>query len=404
MGAVENVRTLPIAERRNVIDFLEQLGVVTKQAVNFVCLPDVVLAFDAFAVGIEGAGEGGLGGGIVAGGADHHFPLQPAYRLADTRGVEGFLGDQPGLGQQLDQQSVVVQHFLEMRHQPEFVGAVARVTAAQVVIDAALRQLVECQGHGFAVKRRRRRTGHVPEKFEHGGLRKFRRPRCSAAHRIDDAEQHPRRMIQNGHRWFLPALGLGLLLQCRAQCVRVGDDGFLLRPVGFGDPLQDIWKAGPSIARGRRKISATPERLAVWRQEHGQRPAAVFAHQRQRGLINVVHVRPLFPVDLDIDEVFVHQRRGAVGFEAFMRHDVAPMTSGVTDRQQDRLVVAPRLIEGLRAPRPPMHGIILMLQQIGTCFVDEQVGHGRGVPSMAVSAGRLSALPVSPNLGIGHGD
>jgi hypothetical protein len=44
----------------------------------------------------------------------------------------------PGKRQQLQELGVVVQHLLEMRDEPSFVDRIARESAAEVVVDAAL--------------------------------------------------------------------------------------------------------------------------------------------------------------------------------------------------------------------------------------------------------------------------
>ena len=47
------------------------------------------------------------------------------------------------LGHQVDEQRVVVEHLLEVRHQPALVDRVAREAAAEVIVDAALADVVE---------------------------------------------------------------------------------------------------------------------------------------------------------------------------------------------------------------------------------------------------------------------
>jgi hypothetical protein len=47
--------------------------------------------------------------------------------------------------QQLQQLRVVVQHLLEVRHQPDRVGGVACIAAAQVIVDAAVRHPLQHQ-------------------------------------------------------------------------------------------------------------------------------------------------------------------------------------------------------------------------------------------------------------------
>ena len=69
-------------------------------------------------------------------------------------------------------------------------------------------------------------------------------------------------------------------------------------------------------------------------------------------------------VDFDVDEQLVHHRRGRLVLEALVGHDVAPMAGGVSDRQQDRPIAALGLGERFGPPRPPVHRIVLVLQQI----------------------------------------
>ena len=68
--------------------------------------------------------------------------------------------------------------------------------------------------------------------------------------------------------------------------------------------------------------------------------------------------------------------------EALVRHDVAPVAGGVADGEQDRLVGALGLGQRLGAPGPPVHGVVLVLQQIGAGLAGEAVfgggGHGAG--------------------------
>ena len=61
----------------------------------------------------------------------------------------GDFGLAPGLGHQLEQQRVVVEHLLEMRHEPALVDAVAGEAAAEMIVDAALRDMGEGVRHRF---------------------------------------------------------------------------------------------------------------------------------------------------------------------------------------------------------------------------------------------------------------
>ena len=54
---------------------------------------------------------------------------------------------------------------------------------------------------------------------------------------------------------------------------------------------------------------------------------------------------------------------------------------GVADRQEDRLLLASGQRQRLRAPRPPIHRIAGVLQQIGAQFCGKKVGHLRALVS-----------------------
>src|SRR3546814_5826767 len=81
---------------------------------------------------------------------------------------------------------------------------------------------------------------------------------------------------------------------------------------------------------------------------------SLFAHHVQRRLIDRVEIGPLLAVDFDVDETLVHQPGDALVLEPLMRHDVAPVTGGVADREDDRLVLAPRTGQRRPAPGHPM--------------------------------------------------
>ena len=116
---------------RHVVDLGEQARILgAERRLDLGERPHIELALLALAVGIERRGE--------AAGVDHHLAQQPGDRLLDALRVERRLGLAPRLGHQVDELRVVVQHLLEMRHQPALVDAVAREAAAEMIVDAAL--------------------------------------------------------------------------------------------------------------------------------------------------------------------------------------------------------------------------------------------------------------------------
>ncbi len=150
------------------------------------------------------------------------------------------------------------------------------------------------------------------------------------------------------------------------------DAGGLL-PEHALDLAQQVDEGGLAVTRGVREIRAAPERLTLGRQEHGQRPAAVLAQVMQRRHVDLVDVGALLAVDFDVDEELVHHLRGGRVLEALVRHHVAPMAGGVADRQQDRLVTALGLRQRLGSPRPPVHRVVLVLQEIRARLASEAV-------------------------------
>src|SRR5512146_2652026 len=103
-----------------------------------------------------------------------------------------------------------------------------------------------------------------------------------------------------------------------------------LLPVLLPDPghaLQYFSESGHVIPPDRWEISATVKRLSVRRQEQAHRPAALPGHRGYCAHVDIVQVRPLFPVDLDIDKMLIHQRSDLGILEGFVRHNVAPVAS-----------------------------------------------------------------------------
>ncbi len=86
-------------------------------------------------------------------------------------------------------------------------------------------------------------------------------------------------------------------------------------------------------------------------------------------LIDLVDVGTLFAVDFDVDEVLVHEPGGIGVREALVVHHVAPVTRGVADREEDRLVARLGRLKRFGPPRVPVHRVVLVKQEIGARFV-----------------------------------
>ena len=159
----------------------------------------------------------------------------------------------------------------------------------------------------------------------------------------------------------------------------------------LGERQQQPLERRPPVAVARREVGAAEEGHAVGREEHRQRPAAVLALQLQRLLVDLIDVGHLLAVDLDADEALVHQARGLRVLERLVRHHVTPVTGGVADREQDRLVLVAGARLRLVAPRVPVDRIVGVLAEVRRRFVGESIGHG---PSSYSKIERRGGLDV----------
>ena len=147
------------------------------------------------------------------------------------------------------------------------------------------------------------------------------------------------------------------------------------RPVCLRDRFEDPQETWPVVSIFGRKVCASKNRLAIRQEKDGQRPAAAARHHLNGAHIDLVEVRPFLSVDLDVNEVLVHDLRDRRVLEGLVFHHMAPVTGGVSDAQQDQLVFFRRALQRLCTPGIPIHRIMSVLQKIRTSFVDEPVGH-----------------------------
>ena len=73
--------------------------------------------------------------------------------------------------------------------------------------------------------------------------------------------------------------------------------------IGIGDGQQNLLEAGTSPLIDRRKISAAVERLAIGREENGERPTAGAGDSRDRELVAAVDVGAFVAIHLYGDEI-----------------------------------------------------------------------------------------------------
>ena len=362
--AAKNVGLLPIAAAAHVVGGLERGRVGPERGVDLLGVPDIKQPFLARLIGVLRGGEGV---------ADAHLAHQPAKGFARARLVDGVGRLRVREREQFEDLRVVVKHLFEMRHMPFGVGRIARKTAAEMIVDAARAQRIEQRADRVAHARIAAAKKFVVEETEDRRVGKFRRAADAAVDGIEDAQQRLADLREIVRREVAAGQGRRLFGEMRHQPRALLQHLLALRAPGVLDRAQHLHEGRASPARRGRPIGAAVNRRSLGRQEHRQRPAALFAQRMQRGHVMMVDVRPLLAIDLDVDEAGVHHRGGVGILEGFMRHHMAPVTGGVADGEQDRAVARLRLGERFEAPGAPMHGIVRVLQQIRRGLIAEQI-------------------------------
>jgi len=282
---------------------------------------------------------------------------------------------------------VVVEHLLEVGHEPLAVDRVAVEAAPELIVDAAASHPGERVAHHLE----RARVPGAPPHPEHrlpghrlGELRRL----TEAAVALVELGRDP----QVGSRQDLGAeralrLAQPLRLPHRFQELAAGLE-HLAPPavVGLRDGLEHARERGHAVTVDRREVGASVERHPLRGEEHGHGPAAAPGHRLHGLHVDLVHVGPLLAIHLDRDEEPVHEIRDAVVLERLALHHVAPVTGRVADGEQHRLVLAARASECLLAPRVPVDRIAGVLEQIRAGLGGETIGRSRGGHARAAQA------------------
>ena len=160
----------------------------------------------------------------------------------------------------MGEEGVVVQHLLEVRHEPLRIGAVARESAAELVVDAAVGHPVEGQRHHAQRGGVARAPPGPQEELERHRRRELRGTTKPAVPLVE--------RCRKAHDGGLELRSLGVAvtggdrelgLEVRREHARLVVD---LRPpvaVGVGHGAQDAGKAGHPVAVLGRKVGPAEE-------------------------------------------------------------------------------------------------------------------------------------------------
>src|SRR5207248_6392523 len=117
-----------------------------------------------------------------------HLALEPADRFGDALRVERIAGFLPDQSQEACQLGIVVEHLFEMRREPARIGRIARKAAAEMVVDAALRDRCQRADDGLTIGLAAGALPVAPQPFENDAFREIWSVPDAAIPRVDVAQ------------------------------------------------------------------------------------------------------------------------------------------------------------------------------------------------------------------------
>ena len=181
----------PVARFGHVVGVGEERGLLgTEDRPDLVGGPDIGGALLAVGVGVLAGREGAARHG--------HLAQQVVERGLDDLAVARLSGDLPGVQVGARELGVVVEHLLEMRHEPDRIGRVAGEATAELVVDAS-------RSHGVERPSRHRHRLEVAgahetteEVLDGHRRRELGRSTPAASGEVERLGQAGRRAVQHG--------------------------------------------------------------------------------------------------------------------------------------------------------------------------------------------------------------
>ena len=374
--AAQDRPTLPIPFRTEVVGGGEQRRLRTQHCLDLRGLPDIEPAFFTLGVRVERGEEAAFGA--------PHLPAHPVEGRPRRLRAAGIPGDPVRLEVRRDEQRVVVEHLLEVGNEPLAIGGVPVEPAAELIPEPAGGHPRQREPGG---RERLRIPGAVPlaqmptqqeaQLPARGELRCRAEPAVSP---VVGAQQRPHPLPGNfggeqfagagaasgeGRRRPQPFEQSGAAPQQPGAARAVGP--------GLGDPGEDSRETRPAPAILRGEVGPAEEGRPVGGHEHRERPAAGPGGRGHERHVDLVHFRAFLAVHLHRHEPLVHLAGDGLVLEGLVRHHMAPMATGVADREEHRDLAFPRLGEGLRAPALPVDRVVAVLPQVGARLPVEPV-------------------------------
>ena len=315
-------------------------------------------ALDAAGVSVERGREAR----VDAKGAAHE--VQRAHRHVAPVGAVGARAARGQVGAR--EQRLVVEHLLEVRHVPVAVDAVAREAAAEVVVETAARHRVQRPGRRAACAASSNPRRAVT-KSARGNLGAPPNPpfawaRATSSSRSARRASARSRPSVGGARWSIDGDVAG---HRGAHLGRLGERLGASGGPRVGHRREEAGESDLARAVLGRVVGAREERVAVGREEHRHRPAAVPGHRAGSRPCNAASTSGRSSRStLMATKPALSSSAIAGSSKRLVGHHVAPVARGVAHRQEHREVEFAGALERVLAPGPPLHRVVHVLGQV----------------------------------------
>ena len=206
--------------------------------------------------------------------------------------------------------------------------------ATELIVDAPLAHLLAGNLDNVQSLRPSRAMINPQQEFERHRRGKLGRPAKAAIERIIALDDAPVGCVQQIFREHLAGLfGNIEASQLTEQCGGIARYLISLIAVSLRHAKQDARKARHVVTIFWRKIRPTIKRSTLRSEEYGHGPAAMLGHHLDCIHVDLIEIGPLFTINLDIDEVLVHQFGDLFILERFVLHHVTPVTGRVANTE-----------------------------------------------------------------------
>ena len=364
---LENVRTQPRIEdaahdETLVLERLEQLR-RNAGAVGLVPRPRVCQPLDPVGVGVLSRGEPAFG--------KQQLADEVVERLLHDLPIALVSRDDPRVQVRGSENGVVVQHLLEVRHEPAVVDRVAVEAAADDVVQPSRGHLVQ----GLRDDRERLLVAAAEEELERGRRRELRRAPETAVRRLERGSDPVCGVTQQGRGQRLGrGAGMGAGADRLVDASRLAHE--VLAALAPGAWRRPAARRGSSAGRVEARAGSTFRRRRAARRASGRRSSAILPTPVMPTVASIVTASTS---GRSSRSTFTFTNRSFISaavevvLEGLVRHHVAPVARAVADGDEERLVLGARALERLVPPFVPVDRVLRVLEEVRARRVGQAV-------------------------------